>query len=70
MMNEVRPLMKAILKNGEVTQIGMGATWWERSITFMDRIREQAAKVVKNSWQRFLDHGRQHDGNDGPDITM
>jgi ATP-dependent exoDNAse (exonuclease V) alpha subunit len=68
MMNEMRPLMKAILKNGEVTQIGMGATWWEKSITFMSRIREQAAKVVKNSWHRFLDHPR--DGKDEPDISM
>ena len=68
MMNEMRPLMKAILKNGEVTQIGMGATWWEKSITFMSRIREQAATVIKNSWRRFLDHPR--DGKDEPDISM
>jgi len=60
--------MKAILTNGEVTQIGMGTTWWEKSITFMSRIREQAATVIKNSWRRFLDHPR--DGKDEPDISM
>lgn len=66
MMNEVRPLMKAILKNGEVTQVGMGSTWWEKSITFMGRIREQAATAIKDSWRRFV---RRDDKNE-PDISM
>lgn len=64
-LNEVRPLMRAIIKHGEVSQIGMGNTWWEKSITFMARIREQAATAVKSSWQRWL----HKDGKDGPDIS-
>lgn len=66
MMNEMRPLMKAILKNGEVTQIGMGSTWWEKSITFMSRIRE-AATIVKNSWRKLVGNSRD---KDGPQIEM
>src|ERR1022692_281407 len=64
MMNEVRAMMKAVLKRGEVAQIGMGDTWWEKSITFMSRIREQAATVVKNSWRKLVDSNRQKDGSE------
>jgi len=67
MMNEVRAMMKAVLKHGEVAQVGMGDTWWEKSITFMSRIREQAATVVKNSWRELVDSSRQ---KDGPEIEM
>ena len=61
MMNEVRAMMKAVLKHGEVAQVGMGDTWWEKSITFMSRIREQAATVVKDSWRKLVDNSRQKD---------
>ncbi len=67
MMNEVKAMMKAVLKRGEVAQIGMGDTWWEKSITFMSRIREQAATVVKDSWRKLVDRSRQ---KDGPEIEM
>ena len=61
-------LLDVVYSGQNVTQIGMGTTWWEKSITFMSRIREQAATVIKNSWRRFLDHPR--DGKDEPDISM
>lgn len=64
-LNQVRPMMRAILHRGEVAQIGMGNTWWEKSITFMSRIREQAATAVKSSWQRWLHKG----GKNEPDIS-
>ena len=67
MMNELRGMVKAVFKRGEVAQIGMGDTWWEKSITFMSRIREQAATVVKNSWRKLVDSNRQ---KDGPEIEM
>src|SRR5665213_4211932 len=67
MMNEVKAMMRAVLKRGEVAQVGMGDTWWEKSITFMSRIREQAATVVKNSWRKLVDNSRQ---KDGPEIEM
>jgi hypothetical protein len=67
MMNEVKAMMKAVLKRGEVAQVGMGDTWWEKSITFMSRIREQAATVVKDSWRKLVDKTRQ---KDGPEIEM
>ena len=65
MLNEVRGMMKAILNHGEVRQIGMGDTWWEKSITFMSRIREQAATVVKHSWRKLVRRPK-----DGPEIEM
>ena len=69
-MNEIRPLMRAIRKNGEVRQIGMGDNWWEKSITFMSRIRERASELVKNTWRKLLDAGRRKDAKDGPDRSM
>jgi ATP-dependent exoDNAse (exonuclease V) alpha subunit len=64
-LNQVRPMMRAILHRGEVSQIGMGNTWWEKSITFMSRIREQAETAVKASWQKLI----HKDGKDEPDIS-
>jgi hypothetical protein len=49
-MNEVRPLLNSIRKSGEVQQRGMGNTWWERSITFMSRIREQS----RSTWRKRI----------------
>ncbi len=49
-MNEVRPLLKSIRKSGEVSQIGMGKTWWEKSVTFMSRIREKS----RSTWRKFI----------------
>ncbi|HEY5298690.1 MAG TPA: MobQ family relaxase [Verrucomicrobiae bacterium] len=62
MMNEIRGMVKAVFKRGEVAQVGMGDTWWEKSITFMSRIREQAATVVKDSWRKLVERSRQKAG--------
>jgi ATP-dependent exoDNAse (exonuclease V) alpha subunit len=63
-LNQVRPMMRAILHRGEVNQIGMGDTWWEKSITFMSRIRAEAEAAVKSSWRRLV----HKDGKNEPDI--
>lgn len=68
-LNEVRPMMKAMRKHGEIKQIGMGATWWERSIIFMSRVREQfekAGKTIKNAWEKVIDSRRDKGQEDGP----
>jgi ATP-dependent exoDNAse (exonuclease V) alpha subunit len=62
-MNEVRPLLKSIRKFGEVEQRGMGNTWWERSITFMSRIREQS----RSSWRKWIGAQRRKQPT-GPDM--
>ncbi len=62
-MNEVRPLLKSIRKFGEVQQRGMGNTWWERSITFMSRIREQS----RSSWRKWIGAQRSKQPT-GPDM--
>ena len=63
MMNEVKAMMRAVLKRGEVPQDGMGETWWEKSITFMSRVREQAATVVKDSWRKLVRPSKGRAGN-------
>lgn len=58
LLNEVRPMMRAIQHGGEISQKGMGATWWEKSVTFMSRIRERASGWVKGKWRRLVDSQR------------
>lgn len=70
LFNEIRPMMKSIKGHGEVQQNGMGATWWEKSIVFMSRVRAQAAEVVKGSWRRFVDGRRNRDDRQGPELEM
>ncbi len=55
LLNEIRPLMKSIRARGEISQKGMGATWWEKSVTFMSRLRKQANTLVKQTWRRLVD---------------
>jgi len=69
-LNEIRPMMKAIKRCGEISQKGMGETWWEKSITFMSRIREEATQAVKGTWQKLLDARRGKERASGPEIEM
>jgi ATP-dependent exoDNAse (exonuclease V) alpha subunit len=68
LMNELRPMVRSLMGHGEVSQKGMGARWWERSVTFMSRIRERTAQAVKGTWQKLFESKRQRDGKDGPQI--
>ncbi len=67
MLNEVRPLVNAIKRGGEVRQNGVGKTWWEKSVVFMTRVREHANHAVKATWRKLLD-GRSKDDRKGPDL--
>jgi hypothetical protein len=69
LMNEVRPMMKAIKGQGEVAQKGMGGTWWEKSAVFLSRVREKASQVVK-SWRKLIDARRGRDESKGPEIEI
>ena len=70
LLNEVRPMMKSIKGLGEVKQDGMGVTWWEKSIVFMSRIREQATQAVKDTWRKLLDARRDRNDRNGPELEM
>ncbi len=70
LLNEVRPMMKSIKGHGEVKQKGMGATWWEKSIVFMSRVREQTAHAVKDTWRKLFDARRVRDDKNGPQHEM
>ena len=58
LLNEVRPMMRSIQHGGAISQKGMGATWWEKSVTFMSRIRERASAWVKGKWSKLVDSQR------------
>jgi hypothetical protein len=63
MLNELRPMQRAIQKRGEIAQRGGGKRWWEKSIVFMSR----AKTAVKNQWQKIIDAKRQKEERHGPD---
>lgn len=70
LLNEIRPMMNAIKAHGEITQKGMGATWWEKSIVFMSRIRGKTTHVVKDTWRKFVESRRDRDGGKGLEPEM
>jgi hypothetical protein len=63
-------LMKAIKGGGEVKQGGVGVSWWEKSIVFMSRVREQASRGVKKTWQKLVDSRRGKNETKGPELGM
>lgn len=67
LMNEVRPMLNSIRKHGEVGQHGVGVTWWEKSITFMNRVREVARNTIKKTWRSMV--GSERTKDDGPEIS-
>ena len=69
LMNEVRPMIKSIRGDGEITQKGMGSTWWEKSVVFMSRVRAKASEVAKG-WRKLLDLKRSRDETKGPERDM
>lgn len=68
LMNELRPMLRSLKGRGEVSQRGMGSSWWEKSVTFMSRIRERTTKAIKGNWQKLFDPKRQKESKDGPEI--
>ena len=68
LLNELLPLMRSIKGGGAIKQHGVGATWWEHSVTFMSRLRDHAGKVLKNSWQT-ISQRRPEPPKDGPRLS-
>jgi len=69
MLNEVRSMLGAMRKHGEIPQRGVGHSWWEKSITFMSRVREQVAgagKAIKNAWEKLVDSRQEKGQENGP----
>jgi ATP-dependent exoDNAse (exonuclease V) alpha subunit len=66
-LNEVLQMMKGIKRSGEVTQNGMGKTWWEKSIVFMSRAREQASHAIRATWRKLLDGKRGREDRNEPE---
>ena len=66
--NAVRPFIQSMAEDRPGIEIGAGSTWWERSASFMTRMRERAGGMVKDAWQKYLDSRAVKEGKDGPDI--
>lgn len=69
MLKELRPLFDSITRHGEVTQAGMGKSWWEKSICFASRMRDKAETAIKDTWLQFVDAKIAKEGKDGPDLS-
>jgi ATP-dependent exoDNAse (exonuclease V) alpha subunit len=69
-LNEVRPMIKSLRGHGEIAQKGMGSSWWEKSVVFMNRLRDKAGDVVKTGWRKLLDAGRGKEDRKGPEPEM
>ena len=65
LQNEAVPFIREIERHGQVRHYGMAAKWWDKGISLMSRVRDQAAKVVKKTWQKLLESRRDKD----PEIT-
>lgn len=63
-LNAVMPWKRAIERDGEVYQQGMGRTWWERSLMAVEDVGRAARDAVKDTWAKFLN--RQPGGHDMP----
>jgi ATP-dependent exoDNAse (exonuclease V) alpha subunit len=59
LLNDVRPMWKAMKQAGEVKQEGVGKTWWEKSRAAFARVRDKTKEKVVGAWTRFLDKQEQ-----------
>ena len=66
-LNEVRSMVRSMRTHGEIKQHGNGANWWERSITFMSRVRDETSNAVKGAWERLVESRKAKDGGNEPD---
>lgn len=55
LQNEAVPFIREIERHGQVQHYGMAAKWWDKGISLMSRVRDKAAKVVKKTWQKFVE---------------
>ena len=67
LLNEVRPMMRSLQAHGEIKQHGNGANWWERSITFLARVRDEAREAVKGAWQKLVESQKAKDRDNEPE---
>lgn len=61
LINEAMPFIRAIQNRGEVQHYGMTAGWWDKTMSAFHRMREQASKAVKKTWQKLVESRRDKD---------
>jgi hypothetical protein len=72
-LNAVMPWRRAIERDGEIQQHGMGETWWERSLMAVSDAGKTTRNTVADMWSKFMN--RQPDRQDiepdrEPDIDI
>ncbi len=63
LINDAMPFIRAIQRRGEVQHYGMAGKWWDKTVSVMSRMREQASKAVKQTWRKLFESQR----DKGPD---
>jgi hypothetical protein len=61
MINEMMPYFRSLQKHGYIREAGVGHEWWQRSMTFMSRMRDYAANLIERGWQKVVGRGRDHE---------
>lgn len=65
------PFAADIESQGEVREIDTGTSWWQRGAEAMSRVIDQARGFARDTWQWFVDRGREEPERDrdiGPDM--
>lgn len=57
-LNDVMPQMRSLKMTGEVRQMGHGGTWWDKSVNFLNRVKDQARETVVDAWNAMLEPWR------------
>ena len=63
LINEAMPFIRAMQRHGEIQHYGMAARFWDKTMSVMSRMREQASKAVKKTWRKLIESQR----DKGPD---
>ncbi len=69
--NEALPFFKAIRQRGEVAQVsqrGVGSRWWQHPVTFIERVRERAARFAQETWHKLIGSREKTPERGSPDM--
>jgi ATP-dependent exoDNAse (exonuclease V) alpha subunit len=59
LINEAMPFIRSMQRRGEIQHYGMAGKFWDKTMSVMSRMREQASKAIKKSWSKLI--GSQRD---------
>ena len=68
LLNELRPLMKAIRQRGELPHWGIQATWLKKSAHVLGQIHENVSGMVKGAWRKLVGSERSKEQGTEPPL--